>query len=1462
MKILRVFAILLASLILYSNSTFAQAPRIYIRGGVKTHGPNEHDHPRFLKDWKELLHERGMVVDGGMGFPSAEQLGGTDVMVIYAADGMNIVGDERKLFEAFLKRGGGLTVIHDGVVSADQNDWCKQVIGGAWIWEDQRTKWLHGETGIYFVNDQHPVTKGISNFDWKDEIYYDLDMAADVNVLATSFHSVFVIAPQIWTYEKTWAGGEKPYRAFVSLPGHYYDVFNTLHYRAILMRGIAWAAHRSDVNEFCSPEEIGSLTYPEGGPIHPDQAHENFDLHPDFKVNLIASEPQISNVLSLDWAPDRSLWVLESPEYPNGRNINRNDDPIYPDRALNPSRYQSDKEDRPAIDRISRLEDTDQDGRFDKRHIFADFQHGVPSGLEKVTSFVFHKDGVIVAQAPDILWLRDTDADGVCDKVETLYTGFGDFDAHAVINNFRWGQDGWIYSAIGYSAGNPVSGTNGESFGRVTAGVIRFQPDGSAVEQVSSGSCNTWGFDFAPDGEMFFTTATCGQHFLHIVMPEKFLAKGNVGGVRAFNVTPDHQDVHLAREYKRPAYVQIDWVGGFTAASGCCMYNGGAWPEVYDGSHFVSETTVNLLHHELLTPQGVSYVARHQEGRQVTEFLRGTDLWFRPVHQRIGPDGALYLVDFYNQAAIHNDTRGPKHGAHNAATRPDRDHKFARIYRIQHKQARKWDIPNLANAKANQLVNALKHSNGWVRDTAARLLRERNALDQVSPLEVVVKDISQQAFGRITALNTLEALGGLSRQMLGFVMNDEDPVLRRNGLRIAYDGDHSNFNPPTDRVRERINDIDARARLNALLALSTFELTPEIANEVTISWSLYDDPWTQSAALVVADRDPLVFLHSVFQVGSVPEHVDLAGHVARMIAEVQDSELATQLVEGISKQSPSQDGLSVAALTALSASLRENVQPDWTIGLRQALRKLASSYEPALVNATLPLIARWDIQGDLTDTLKPSIEQLKQGLNDPEVVAEKRVTMAKTLLGIRRYDESIVKAVGGLLESDFNINSKADVIDALGSVSDAGAGQELVAYFANLAPQLKSLAFGHLIKRVDWSLILLDAVEKETIALHALGPGNVHQLKAHANSNVAQRALEIVETLRGPDVRERNQLIAEFVDVVQQPGNIEKGKEIFDVNCGICHKFKGMGTDLAPDLTGMGVHGPLDLLMHIIDPNRVVEPNYITTSVETEDDQVIDGVIQGENQKVLTLRNTVGTFEIRKDNILSRRSTGISLMPNGYEALEGEGLRDLIGYLCADENKYRVIDLSGAFTADSSNGIYDSRESRRETLRFKRFGLVRVDGIPFDIVNPVKSPTGNNVIVLKGGTGFAKTLPQSVTSEVGVTASRIHVLGGVGGWAWPYGGNSSKDIAVSKMVLHFVDGITEEKVFRNGVEFADYNSRAEAPGSKEAVELVRYGQVRWLSVNVNHTAVIESITLESYDNQVAPTYVALTVEPR
>jgi hypothetical protein len=214
------------------------------------------------------------------------------------------------------------------------------------------------------------------------------------------------------------------------------------------------------------------------------------------------------------------------------------------------------------------------------------------------------------------------------------------------------------------------------------------------------------------------------------VLPEAVLAKGRLQGTTSYKGMITEQNTYPLMTWPEQAYVQIDLVGQFTAAAGCAVYEGGAWPEKWRYAYFTGEPTLNIVHQEFVKPEGVSYTTQKEAGREQTEFIRSKDLWFRPIETRVGPDGALYIVDFYNQAVIHNDTRGPLHGPANAAVRPDRDHYFGRIWRVQHKQAKKLDVPVLNRTDLAQLIRVMQTSpNAHVKQTAWRLAQENHASD-------------------------------------------------------------------------------------------------------------------------------------------------------------------------------------------------------------------------------------------------------------------------------------------------------------------------------------------------------------------------------------------------------------------------------------------------------------------------------------------------------------------------------------------------------------------------------------------------------------------------------------------------------------------------------------------------------------------------------------------------------------
>ena len=331
----------------------------------------------------------------------------------------------------------------------------------------------------------------------------------------------------------------------------------------------------------------------------------------------------------------------------------------------------------------------------------------------------------------------------------------------------------------------------------------------------------------------------------------------------------------------------------------------------------------------------------------------------------------------------------------------------------------------------------------------------------------------------------------------------------------------------------------------------------------------------------------------------------------------------------------------------------------------------------------------------------------------------------------------------------------------------------------------------------------------------------------------------------------------------EKPGDAVKGKAAFTLNCAVCHKFNGEGKDVGPELTGMGAHGPAELLVSVLDPNREVDPSFIAWSIETKDGESIDGVIASENKSVITIRNNSGEFAVKTADIKSRRNTGRSQMPEGFEALGAEVLRDILAYVCGADAKYRFIDLRPAFTANSTKGIYASLDPNGGMLDFKKFGLIKAGEVPFEILHPNKTVNGNNLIVLKGRNGITVDDPQKVeVTNLNLKAGRLHVLGAVGGWAWPFGGDESKGMPVTKLSVTHTDGQVESWTLLNGVHVIDYiNDQPEGPGSVQVPGLLNRGaQVRTFSRVIRGRAPIQKIALESFNNQVAPTFVAITAE--
>ena len=1389
MRTLLILTVVLVSALTSAPVAQQNALRVFIRSGPKSHGPGAHDHPRFLKEWMPLLNARGARATGAETFPTKAQLDETDVLVLHAQEAGNITDPvERKNLTDFLARGGGVVVIHAGAVSRDP-DWFKGIVGGSW--REGTTKWLEGPMHLYFTDRDSAITKDASNWAMDDEIYYDMDLLPEVRVLAAAYTpkpagarnagfqrraeeltgggkrvSVYDFQPQMWTYERPLTAGAAPYRAFVSIPGHLYETFNRENYRSILLRGIAWAGKRANVDDLLKKDEAGdALRYVDGGPTHPAKAAARIETHPEFDLSLVAAEPLIRKAMNIDWDEKGRLWVAETPEYPNGRRA-PNTTPWMDTGSLNAARP-----DRDPQDTISILTDRNGDGVMDRKHVFAD-------KLELVTGFVFHRNGVIAATSPDIWYLEDTNGDEVADKRTKLYTGLGTFDTHAVINNLRWGLDGWIYATHGYSVGNVTSPDGKQEFGRDGSGVVRFKPDGSAFEQYSSRNGNTWGLDITWDGQVFWTQPTSGTVFFHTLLPEPVLAKARVGNATSWKGMITGQTTYPLMSWPEQAYVQIDLVGQFTAAAGCAIYDGGAWPDKWRYAYFTGEPTLNLVHQQFVKPDGISYTTQKEAGREQTEFMRSRDLWFRPIETRVGPDGALYVVDFYNQAVIHNDTRGPLHGPANAALRPDRDHYFGRIWRVQHKQAKKLDVPALNARDLPSLLRVMETSpNAHVKLNAWRLAREHHASD-----------------ARVAKA---------------------DRPMGSKALELY------------ERARAAASPAGRAAMLDAFAAAT--------------------DNWTRSAIAAGAASSASAYIADALAHARAEDLGDL---VTAVVPGALPADAATLLAAAAAAGE--------AATPAKVALLRAVARMSGPFTLDAAGTKAVAAMldHPGTSVAALPVAARWDSAGALkaaagkwADTL---LGNLDQAAND-----EWRVDILTGVLTLPSHRGAALARIEPLLANAATVEPLRNrLLAALGAGPGPDADRVLIDAFARsqLAP-----IFDQIVRRPEAATAMLGAIKDGRITLATLGPANAARLRTHPNRQVAQQAAALLDAM-APRAREKADIIAALLPEIDKPGDAARGRVLFTAACASCHKLGDLGkSEAGPPLTGMGAHGRSELLSHIVDPNREVDPSFWQWNVTTKRGETLVGIIASENASGIVLRSPAGDVEVRKDEIAKRENTQRSLMPEGLDSLGGEALRDILTFIAGDQ-KFRVIDLRRAYTADTRRG-FRKEEDRNETVTLHKFGDVSVAGVPFFVMDPARSPSGFNLIALKGGPGsgnLSDDFPQRVEIPTSVVAGSLHVLGGVGGWAWPVGGDEARGKPVMKIIVQFADGTSEEHVLKNGEHVADAFTQADVPLSRKAGDFTRVGQLRYFSLPLGKKAALSKIVLESYDTDVVPATVAIT----
>ncbi len=935
-----------------------------------------------------------------------------------------------------------------------------------------------------------------------------------------------------------------------------------------------------------------------------------FRLHPDFRIELAAAEPQVIDPVALRFDENGRMWVVEMGDYPNG--------PAAGGRPLS---------------RVRWLEDTDGDGRYETSRVFAD-------GLLFATGVQPWADGILVTVAGELLYLADTDGDGVADVRQTWYAGFKQENPQLRANHPTFALDNRIYVANGLRGG-VVAAKRAEWAGKskpvaISGRDFRFNPLNGVCESVNG------------NGQFGLTFDDLGRRFVcsnrnpcrHVV-----LAGGYLSANPRLAVPEVMHDVVTPGAASRIFPISRIWVtsnlheGQFTAACGVTIYRGGLLGEQAQGNAFICDPTGNLVHREVLSPLGVTLAGK--PGRPKVEFLASRDQWFRPVNMEVGPDGALYVVDMYRAVVEH-----PQWVPAELKDRPDNysGNDRGRIYRIvpaDHATAdRNAAAPGLGRVVGARLVAELTSGNGWRRDTAARLIYQKQDRSVVKELERLASD-QDQVIGRIHALWALNGLNALTPELIGPALASTDSRVVVQALRLCES--HLPTHPELlGKVNQRQIGTPA-VRFQWLLSqfrhpgwLKASTAGPLVERAVAACLATPCDSWTRMALVAGCGRHGLVLLRRLVR--------STAGR-----PEVRFGELR-ELVETISETiGRGGDPREVAgALDLLDPARRIGKEPAWSsvhlaglagldTGLRSGGRSLGN---PPGAFGTKRLAAIWR-----------TVVQWSARSREPVLGP-----VATRLL--RSGPEDLVVPV--LLEQFADGDLVA--LGALSAFKRPEIGRGVLKRYPSLTAAGRRMALDVLTVDPARAVLLLEAIGRGGVARADLDPSRVDRLRRHADAGVRKRAESILADLVP---KARRTVLERYRVSLEQGGDPRRGREVFRKNCTACHRVDRLGVDVAPDISDTRRWTPQQLLLSILDPNRAVDSNYFSYSVVTNSGVVHTGLVASETPTAVSLRQPEGkTVRLLRSDIEVVKSNGISLMPEGLEKnVSREQMSDLLSFL-------------------------------------------------------------------------------------------------------------------------------------------------------------------------------------------------------
>jgi putative membrane-bound dehydrogenase-like protein len=920
-------------------------------------------------------------------------------------------------------------------------------------------------------------------------------------------------------------------------------------------------------------------------------------------MELVASEPQVIDPVAVRFDENGRMWVVEMRDYPHG-----------PADGQQPRSM------------IKTLEDRDGDGYFEHVQVFAD-------KLLFVTGVQPWRGGVIVTMAGEVAYMKDTDGDGQVDERETWYKGFAQENSQLRANHPRFGLDNHIYISNGLRGGSVVDARKPDSKAVALNGKdFRFDPTSFAFEALTG--VGQFGLTFDDYGNRF----VCSNRnpLKHIVLEDRDIARNP----RYAPPTAVH-DVAAAGEASRIFPISRAWTtsnlhaGQFTAACGCLIYRGNAMPGRFYGNGFTCDPTGNLVHRERVGATGATFSSR--PARNGVEFLASPDEWFRPVNLSDGPDGALYVVDMYRAVIEH-----PQFMPDELKQRPDLalGTDRGRIYRIT-AQAKpdqfRW--PKLGEAASSSLTTLLEHPNSWQRETAARLLYERQDQSAVERLNRLITSGNIPA-ARVHALWALEGLASLGSEQIQLGLRDEDSSVRAQAIVLA--ATHTAEAPSLRQAIVKLaKDDSPQVRFQVALALAPVNDVEEVSALRSIALADPTDVWARRAVAIASGERTLELLEGIVSQlpwgGRVakPDEIDLIREFVTLATASKDEKVESRVLAAI-------------------LDLPSNEQAD-------RLRRIAlQTFSEALPRRRTSLAAVLKATDD-----PKRVEAVEEMFAEAAAIAKNasqnpadRIEAIRLLAG----DADNHAALVALALSEPVQSVRVQAINQLSRSADPKPWAELLANFAGHSPSIRRAVVNAALANGGRTTMLLDAIGAGEIKAAELEPAQVSRLLKHRDTKLRDRARKLLAAAIPED---RQKVLADYQVVLKMDADSKRGQPIFKKNCATCHRVGDIGVNVAPDISDSRTKKPAQILADVLQPNRAIDNNYISYSVLTVDGQALTGIIASDTATSITLRQAEDkSVTLLRSDIEEMRSNGISLMPDGLEkAIPPQDMADLIAFI-------------------------------------------------------------------------------------------------------------------------------------------------------------------------------------------------------